>query len=401
MPEKPTHLQEFARLIGSPKGTHPIPPAQYLSYQDKRYPPKFRLWSFLLECSIAPGRRHGFATIHDIPVTLGTAAKVLQIDHANTCRAWRELENEHRAFKAGHTREEKGDYLWVSGDFKLPREKRAPAATDAYPAYYQKQIDTMRPDLRDQFLQEDAADQKLRDAVIADAVAAARFTFDQRQNSRFQRYGVKLIREKHRAARGKETEKAERDRRVGLLLPVIEKFVQTIEPPCHVQTSSDSVQTTTPEPETPATRTAPEGNSLAPAVLSSNPEKERVNRGYVGRGERTYLPTPAVKAEELRAMLNRTLAQKLKTTPTSRLTSSIFEKLRNGTIADLEERIKARYDAITSYGMVSALAEDVASAAAVTPPRPAQAQKLCRQCNAAPIQIDGICFECHRKTEAA
>ena len=39
--EKPSPLKEFAALIGSKNGTHPIPPDQYLTYQDKRYSPAY------------------------------------------------------------------------------------------------------------------------------------------------------------------------------------------------------------------------------------------------------------------------------------------------------------------------------------------------------------------------
>src|ERR1035438_5364115 len=93
-PRKPSHLTDFAALIGSKKGTWPIPPDQLTTYQDKRYSPGVRLWSWLVEHSIAPASRTGPATLAGRPATLHDAAKALRIDPGNIRRAWRDLERE-------------------------------------------------------------------------------------------------------------------------------------------------------------------------------------------------------------------------------------------------------------------------------------------------------------------
>jgi len=169
--------------------------------------------------------------------------------------------------------------------------------TDKYPEYYRKQINKLRDDLREQFLLEDQTDRKLQDVALADAAAAVRFKFDQRKNSRYQRYGVNLIREKHRAPAGKETEREERNRRVLDLLPSIEhhieKIVQTIAIDNPVQTSSEIVQTVEAAPVSPAKTTPQRSKKTAPRVQSSNPEKKDPQTATATNPQREQQQQPA------------------------------------------------------------------------------------------------------------
>jgi hypothetical protein len=237
--EKPSQLRDFAALIGSKKGTHPIPPDQYLTYQDKRYSPPVRLWSLFVQCSIAPGHRSGPATYQDHPLTVAIAAKVLKLDKANARAAWRQLEQEKRLRKDDHGQ------IWIAGDFKLPggEDKAKEVCTNLFPDSYMKQINKLPEASRAELFAEELADRGKRDISIADAVAAARFIFDQRQNSRLARYGVKVNRQNHKPAKGKEKEKAERDQRVLNLLPSLERYVQTSILADPVQSKNGSVQT--------------------------------------------------------------------------------------------------------------------------------------------------------------
>ena len=144
--------------------------------------------------------------------------------------------------------------------------------------FYQRQINNLTPDLRASLSSSVLEARKIRDALIADAVAAARFWSDQRQNSIFQSYGVKLIREKHRAPAGKEQEREERSRRVLDLLPAVEshaqKIVQTMFSTGPVQTSSEIVPTPEAAPVSPAKTTPQRSKKTAPRVQSSNPERK-------------------------------------------------------------------------------------------------------------------------------
>lgn len=221
MPEnKQTPLQQLAALLGS-KNTHPIPPDQYTTYQDKRYSPAIRLWSLLVQCSIAPKHQQGPATYHGQPLTLAVISHILRMDPGTTRLAWRQLERENRV------RKEKDGTLWISGDFKLGEEEaNKKGCTTFFPQYYQKQINKLEKSLREKFIAEELADRERRALITADLIAASRFIFDQRQNSRFQAYGVKIIREQQKAKRGKEQEKAARDSRVLTILPELEKVVQ-------------------------------------------------------------------------------------------------------------------------------------------------------------------------------
>ena len=372
--EQPSELRNFAALLGSKKGTHPIPPDQYLSYQDKRYGrfPALRLWSWLVEHSIAPGHRKGPATDHGRLVKLTDAAKALKMNGIVIKAAWKQLEQENRV------RREKTGALWISGDFVLGEEK---AMTESpynhMPAYLLNQINNLPKDRREALMAEEEADLKRRDLVIADLVATARYIFDQRQNSRLASFGVKIKREKQKAKQGKETEKAERDRRVLKILPIIENVVQPLFRQNVVQSSGILVQPSVQEPENAVTVTPPETSKKARSVLSQSRERfEKKTVGECVKAPPTHsLPpsldengnTTILHAEAVRAVLLRTLAAKLKKVPDARIVWLVLEKLGLATVESLEERIMLRLDSINSYGMVPALAADAASAASAPP----------------------------------
>jgi hypothetical protein len=374
--EKQTPLQEFARLIGSKKGTHPIPPDQYLTYQDKRYPPATRMWSLFVQCSIAPGHRTGPATYQNRPLTVAIAGKLLKLDKGNAQAAWRQNERE------GRLRKDAEGQIWIAGDFQLPGSvKVTEVCTNLFPSFYMKEINKLPEHLRDSLNDEELRDREKRDIVIADAVAAARFIFDQRQNSRLARYGVNIKRQKHKPPKGKETERAERQRRLADLLPAVERYVQTTITTETVQSSQTIVPTQAKAPETAATNQPQMTSEKAPGVPSQSRERfenKPVSEWVKPQAHTHPLPavsdenrnTPAVQAEALRAMLNRTLAGKLKKVPDTRIVWLVLEKLGQATVQSLEERIMLRLDAITSYGMIPALAADAAAA----PQEPAEAK---------------------------
>lgn len=222
MPANEQPLKELAKLLGSKKGTWPVPPDQITTYQDRRYPPKIRLWSYLVEHSAKPGHRRGPATERGIAVTLHAAGKAVGLDDSDARKAWKELQQENRV------RRDSDGKLWISGDFALGEEKAAEGCTTLLPDFYMRQINKLPEPLRAEFIAEEKRDREKRAMVIADLTASARFIFDQRQNSRFQRYGVKIIREKQKPKRGKEAEKDARDRRVLAILPEVERVVQPL-----------------------------------------------------------------------------------------------------------------------------------------------------------------------------
>ena len=130
---KPSHLTDFAALIGSKKGTHPIAPDQYISFQDKRFGPYKRLWSLLQEHTSAPGHRKRHATIAGKPMTLQQCAGILKLDGSSVRKAWREMQRDGRAFQ------DPDGYLCLAGEFKLApaagygEEKEKEVCTNLFP----------------------------------------------------------------------------------------------------------------------------------------------------------------------------------------------------------------------------------------------------------------------------
>lgn len=241
--EKPSQLKDFAKLIGSKKGTHPIPPDQYTSFQDRREKPKMRLWSFLVECSIAPGRRKGPAIMKDGSlVTVAKAAKYLSMPVSTAQQAFEEIETECRVRRENAA-------IWISGDFKLGKQKaNRKTLYNLFPKSAHKGISNLREDLRAALFAEAEAENRAFELATADLMAAKRFIQDERQNSMCARYGVNIRREKQKAKRGKEAEKSERERRVLQILPLIQNVVQPLLTGNVVQPAGDFVQPETGDP---------------------------------------------------------------------------------------------------------------------------------------------------------
>jgi hypothetical protein len=263
------HLKDFAKLIGSKKGTDPIPPDQYRTYQHKRYPEDLRVWSYLMECSIAPGHRKGPATTaHGRKLTPTDIMRALKMNKGGVNRALRRLEQEGRM-----RRGEEGS-LWISGDFTLLDILEVKPSTDSYPTYYINQINKLPKSVQEAFVKKDTEERELRNAFLADLKAASDLIFDTKQNNRYAAYGVKRIRETHKARDGKEAIKAARDRRVLALLPSLEKAVERLESENHVQSVFGSVHAfdlqTENAPE-PAQATA---SVIRPVTCFSETEKK-------------------------------------------------------------------------------------------------------------------------------
>jgi hypothetical protein len=256
MPEqhKSSPLKEFAELIGSRKGTHPIPPDQYTSFQDPRYGPYKRLWSLLQQSISAPGHRKRYATDDDgNPLTAKRCAEILKLDPANVRRAWREMERDGRAETDSEGR------MCLRGEFQLkPAGAYREAAEDTselFPPSYMREINKLPEAIRESVMQDERADREIRRLCHADLKAASDFIFDQRQNARLAQAGVNIKRQKHHAPKGKENEKEARDTRVLQLLPTIERSVQTLLSTGLYKVKKTLYKTSVTEAKSPVTET--------------------------------------------------------------------------------------------------------------------------------------------------
>ncbi len=93
-----TENDALMKMIDSRKGYHPMPVDQYASFKDKRYPPKIRLWAWMLDALIRKGRRKTPYCSDDEgkALTLKDAARELKLDQGDTSRAFTELSDERR-----------------------------------------------------------------------------------------------------------------------------------------------------------------------------------------------------------------------------------------------------------------------------------------------------------------
>jgi len=219
---------DLMRMIGSTRGYDPIPPDQYLTYQDQRYAPKLRLWAWMLSRTIRQGYRSPHAVDQNgHALGLQHAAADLGMDVANVYRAWRELEVEGRVKREGNR-------LRICGDVRLPEsvsekgedEANKIVCTDNLPTYILKQIKELSPELREKFLRRKESEERLEKSLIADFTASVRIVFTQRQDTLFREFGLKKIREEH-PARAKQPPNDDRRERINAIVPVVEKFVQT------------------------------------------------------------------------------------------------------------------------------------------------------------------------------
>jgi len=211
--------------MGSKKGFDPIPPDQYLTYQDPRYPPDVREWAWMLSKTI----RHGYRSPYAVDergkeLRLEDMARDLGMDAGNARHYWRKLELDGRVRKDGRR-------LCVNGSFELPleaKEKRSEVCTNLFPPYILKQIKRLAPERQAALFERYGEQQKLETKLLAEAVAGVRSIFDQRKDTILFEFGVKKTREKKR--------RPSESVLVPALLPIVEGYVQTL--PEYEQTSN-------------------------------------------------------------------------------------------------------------------------------------------------------------------
>lgn len=190
---------QLMREMGSTKGFDPIPPDQYLTLRDSRYPPEQRLLWWMASKTIRYGHRSPYA-VDELgkELRINHAEAELGIDPGNLRRAWRELEAEGRVRTEGRR-------LYLNGSVTLPalkaKEKRSEVCTDLFPPYLVKKINRLPAERQKALLTEYAQESAAEKDVIKEAVAAARSIFDQRKDTILSRFGIKKIQgHKHRQA---------------------------------------------------------------------------------------------------------------------------------------------------------------------------------------------------------
>lgn len=327
------------RSMGSKKGWDPIPPDQYLTYMDKRYETWLRLWAWLLSKTIRPEHfsPHAIDERYNT-LTLKDAESGLKASTQKIRDAWAVLEAEGRVHREGHE-------LHVHGEVKLPDEESAQkVGTERFPSYILLQINKLASEKRTEFEAETERDEAFEKQVLADFTAGVRVIFDQKENTRFERFGLKKRREEHPV---KKKGDAKRPDRVAKILPHIEEFVQQI------SFEFESVQT----PDSSSHNGKTERRTKSASLSVSTPASAL---GSVSQSEGTDRPTAGREVSEL---LVAELSHKLPgEAPSLALCTRVVAELRGAPLENLRQAIKRRLSKFDSMGLAEHVAREVGNA---------------------------------------
>jgi hypothetical protein len=288
--ERTGPLIELMRAMGSTKGFDPIPPDQYLTYLDKRYPLGQRLIWWVASKTIRHGHRSPWCVDEQgKELYLKHAAGELDVDQANLRREWRDLEAEGRVHVDGRR-------LCLNGTVTLPaseaKEKRSEVCTDLFPPYLLKQIKRLPAERREALLIEYQRETTTEAKVLAEAVAGVRSIFDQRKDTLLTQFGVKKIRERKR----REAESP--------LVPVLAEFVERsvhtrASPPVPVGTTHENGHVQTSASLLPSETEEPRGSAAAALSVTEAAEvpahPHRARAAAVGSEESLEQPNPSAK----------------------------------------------------------------------------------------------------------
>lgn len=181
---------QLMKAVGSPKGYDPIPPPQYLTFQNSRYPPAMRVWAWLLSKTIRAGHRTPYATDDNgQELKLSDCSAQLKMNAGNVSRAWQELETEGRVRRDGRK-------LAIAGDFNLPMDyltaptevKTTPVKLPPYIVHQLNALDLARKNAFWAEAQQATAEHK---AIHADLVAFAREIHEEALSEIFEKYCIK------------------------------------------------------------------------------------------------------------------------------------------------------------------------------------------------------------------
>lgn len=240
----------------------PMPPQQHRwEWHQKDQPPLYRLRSWLYGHTIAFHHRYEYA-VNDQgqELHLEHAAEDLGMDAANVRRAW--SDGLTFGLWRNGTKAEGPRKLFLCGEVRPMGEEKAKrkVCIDLLPPYILKQIKELDPEKQEEFWAGYKADHALEKRVHADLTVAVRLIFDHKDDTRFEAFGIKKIREQHPPHRNANEARA----RVQPLLPEVERYVQTV---------TESVETS----QNGTYKEAANGSTDSATLLRQNlPEEPRV-----------------------------------------------------------------------------------------------------------------------------
>jgi hypothetical protein len=248
-------VRQLMKRMGAPS-FNPMPPDQHRWPQAPGEQPLYRMWSCLCDHTINYGFRSEYAVDANFKaLTIEEIAAILGMDEGNARRTWREgvrrgiwrngtkAEGEQRLYLCGRVEaQENPDIPDEPGEPDDPEDSeesgeektKQKVCADLFPPYISKQIKKLGLSKAQisELWREEQQDIKFENLIRADFDATRRTIFAQRKDSRYQRYGLKNIREKHEPEDpATAAERKARQARVKLLIPlvapVVEKSAQT------------------------------------------------------------------------------------------------------------------------------------------------------------------------------
>jgi len=282
----------------------PLPPDQHRWQRGAGEAPLHRVWSWMVEHTVGFHARREYAVNSEgRELHMEHMAKDLEIELANCYRVWKEGV-EKGLWRNGEGAHKRKLYLCGSvrpkpalGD--SPDNNAENCLRRQFQPYIWKQIKDWPRDRLETFAAEEKAEQKLDEDLRADFDAARRSLITQRQDTRYQRWGIKKIREEHRPkddARAAERE-ARQHRVAEVLLPAIEPLFSQLAEQLSAQTIFESAHT----PENGLRKPEMEADADNLTLLTQNlPEEPREARGATAgfRNGTTHAPKPSQEGQK-------------------------------------------------------------------------------------------------------
>lgn len=289
--EKKNGLSDLDRLmkqIGA-KRFDPIPPDHYMWMMDEDQDPLVRFEGWGLTHTIAYPRRSPYAVNKD--------GQEQHIEHAAADLGW-EIHNARmylrKSIELGRhrmgTETEGPRRIYLCGSVRQIKPAAPHAAKAAgvwpypYPPYICKQINELPEKERAELQAEDERDVQLQRDIHAELLAAERVIFDQRHDTRFERFGINQIRQIHKCNMD-PAEIAARQSRISLMLPSIEQVIEgyghTPSGPVHTPENALAKAVGT------SGHTAPADATLLPGEIRENSESVRASSPTSGQHGRS------------------------------------------------------------------------------------------------------------------
>lgn len=268
------------RAMGARDGFFdPMPPDQH-AWQMHTKDPLVRVWSWLCSKTVRKGHRSPYAVdANGNALTLEHAAADLGMDISNARRAWQEgVQRGLWRNGQGHAKR----WMYLCGKVRPAEDsvqdegeekENSGSLYKLLPSYIQLQIKKLPKQAQERLLDRLGCLKEREKQVVADLTAAVRNIFDHIEDTTFQDFGIKKIREEHPTRRSKD-----RHERVQFALPLVEKFVETLDPEVRTNSSykapANVVQTSAslfPLEDLEKGETTPTSSSSSPPEAAPSP----------------------------------------------------------------------------------------------------------------------------------